>query len=446
MDELKILYNQFLKDKRTYNLNVGYWRIKLQKALEEKIYKSDILFKNKNSKGKNFYDGNPIFSYYSNKHNKAFRVIQEDANEIENLNDIKLIEAWIDNIQISSSPEDSEVKEVKELVISLFLTNATVDKCVLLIKEWFLGQLDSTNIENILSDKMTDKKFAVVFDTNSYRGFVQKKSTYQVLADIAELKKAEAKKNIKAFGIVIVGTEMLGNLSEGASGYNYNDCLNGVIAMANHCFDETLQGPRIIPPPYLLITHSFFDSVPEEYESKVKNMSGVINDFRIDFTRAIAEHKKLQTFEQIKNYLDTEELTFANEIITLIEGSRQEILKNNYHLNEKQLSKKLLEFFNSGDYEMFISFAIIEATARALNSVLTAEEKQDKALTLKKEFPLSVGFYKWISNQIVTKKLNMQSKTSKQKRWNWIWDYQVCFIMSNPVSYTHLTLPTSDLV
>jgi len=145
MDERKILFNQFLKDKRTYNLNVGYWRIKLQKALEEKISKEDILFKNKNSKGKNFYDGNPIFSYYSLKHNKAIRVIQEDANELETYKDIKLIDAWIDNLKIPISA--TEDKDVKELVVSIFLTNTTVEKCILLIKDWFLGKLDTTDIE-----------------------------------------------------------------------------------------------------------------------------------------------------------------------------------------------------------------------------------------------------------------------------------------------------------
>ena len=48
MDERKILYQQFLKDKSIYNLNVSYWRVKLQKALDEKISSKDQLIKNKN--------------------------------------------------------------------------------------------------------------------------------------------------------------------------------------------------------------------------------------------------------------------------------------------------------------------------------------------------------------------------------------------------------------
>jgi len=278
---------------------------------------------------------------------------------------------------------------------------------------------------------MTDKKFAVAFDTNSYRGFVQGKSTIRVLADIVELKKAEAKKNIKPFGIMIVGTEMLGNLVEGVDGHNYNDCLNGVISMANHCFDETLLRPRIIPPPYLHIAKTFFGIVPVDYKKNVLNMSGVVDDFRIDYAKAITEHTKRLTFEQIKKYLDNEESTFSIDIIALIEGARQEILKKYPRTTPKLLSEKLLDFINNGDYETFISLAIIEATSKTLNTILTEEEKLKKAHSLKTEFPLAVGFYKWISSQIVTKNIDMQSKTSKQKRWNWLWDYQVSFIMSN---------------
>lgn len=148
MSERKVLFNQFLKDKRTYNLNVGYWRIRLQKAIEEKISKEDVLFKNKNIYGKNFYDGNPIFSYYSKSKNKAFRVIQEDATELESFKDIKLIEAWIDTIRIPIS--EGKENEVQELVISIFLTDQSVELCIILIKDWLSGQLDTSTLENIL--------------------------------------------------------------------------------------------------------------------------------------------------------------------------------------------------------------------------------------------------------------------------------------------------------
>jgi hypothetical protein len=148
VDERKILYQQFLNDKSIYNLNVSYWRVKLQKALNEKISTKDQLIKNKNDKGKSFYDGNPMFSYFNPQKDKAIRVIQEDPTFIVSYSDIKLIEAWITKIFIID--RNSEEREVPELVISLFLTSSTVDKCVQLAKEWFSGDLTKSNLKSRL--------------------------------------------------------------------------------------------------------------------------------------------------------------------------------------------------------------------------------------------------------------------------------------------------------
>ncbi|ULQ51702.1 hypothetical protein [Flavihumibacter fluvii] len=148
MDERKTLYREFLKDKRIYNLNVSYWRVKLQKTLEQKISSKEQLFKNKNQKGKGFYDGNPIFSFYNSQNEKAIRIIQEDPEDIVTYTEIKLIEAWFDKVIIPYSEND---KEVSELVISLYLTKSSVDKCIYLVTLWFKGELNTNNIEEQLS-------------------------------------------------------------------------------------------------------------------------------------------------------------------------------------------------------------------------------------------------------------------------------------------------------
>lgn len=148
MDERKLLFKQFLNDKNIYNLNVSYWRIKLQKALDEKISSQNQLIKNLNEKGKNFYDGNPMFSFYSKAKGKAIRVIQEDPVFVENYTDIKLIEAWITKIHVIGK-ENSE-QEVPELVVSIFLTRNTVEKCVQLAREWFYGDLTKSNLKSRL--------------------------------------------------------------------------------------------------------------------------------------------------------------------------------------------------------------------------------------------------------------------------------------------------------
>ncbi|MFL5765469.1 MAG: hypothetical protein ACJ77K_16105 [Bacteroidia bacterium] len=289
-----------------------------------------------------------------------------------------------------------------------------------------------------------ENKFAVVFDTNSYRQFVAGKPTAQVISDVVDMKIAEAKKSIQSYGIMVVGMEMLANLAEGESGFNYKDCLNGSIAMGNHCLDE-LKRPRVVPQPYLHLTRSFFGLIPTEIETRAKNMAGVVDDIRIDSTKAIEHHKQVGTFDQIKDYINNEESHFSTNIVDLIDGARQEILRKHPRIDAKQLRIKLLDYIENGPFEPFVAMAIIYAVSATLQIQLPKDEGIKRAMSMHLEFPLSVGFYKWICHKIVHDNIDMQSKASREKRWNWQWDYQVSFLISpHTIDNRELILVTSD--
>ncbi|MFP5041541.1 hypothetical protein [Parasediminibacterium sp. JCM 36343] len=150
-----LLYNQFLIKKNIYNLNVGFWSKKLKKILQEKISAKSQFIKNKNELGFSFYDGNPIFSYYDTTKSKALRIIQEDPMEIKNFNEIKLIDAWIDKVNIAITSSGDGI-EVQELVISLFLTRNSADVSLELIKNWFFGTLTENTINDYVKLSTTD--------------------------------------------------------------------------------------------------------------------------------------------------------------------------------------------------------------------------------------------------------------------------------------------------
>lgn len=292
---------------------------------------------------------------------------------------------------------------------------------------------------------MNELKYAVLFDTNSYRNLVSNKSTEETKRAIEELRAAEDKKNIKAFGVVIVGMEMLGNLVEDENGINYKDCLNGIIAFANHCYDEEQKAPRIIPQPYMHLCRSFFNVIPQEMEEKVKNLGGTFNDFRLDLNKALTHHKSVNTFENTKKFIAKEEENFANQIIELINGARNEILKQHPKITKKQLRLKLLDFIENGSFEPFMALAIMVAVANKINIQLSQDEIIKRAYSMHLNFPLSVGFYKWICSKIVSDNIDMMSKTSKEKRWNWQWDYQISFAVSNStIDNREVILITSD--
>lgn len=141
-NENKILYNSFLKEKNIYNLNSGYWKKKLLRNLDLKFSIENQYIINKKQDGKNFYDGNPIFSYIEN--NRAFRIIQENPEDLSNFENVKLIDAWIDKLS------NSENNNFPELVISLYLTRETVEKTIELIREFRFENLNKENINEYL--------------------------------------------------------------------------------------------------------------------------------------------------------------------------------------------------------------------------------------------------------------------------------------------------------
>jgi hypothetical protein len=143
MENDKFLYKEFRVNKKIYNLNVGYWKKKLISKLNIKFSNENQYVKNKKPDGKSFYDGNPIFTYYENKH--AYRIIQENPDEIGGFDNVRLIDAWFDKVYLYNNENP-----VSELVVSLYLTRETVEKCIELIKLFRLGKLDEENLENNL--------------------------------------------------------------------------------------------------------------------------------------------------------------------------------------------------------------------------------------------------------------------------------------------------------
>jgi len=286
---------------------------------------------------------------------------------------------------------------------------------------------------------------AVFFDTNSYRGFVTGKTPTQVVQDTNNLRVKEAAKDIKQFGVMIVAIEMLANLAAGSSSFGYNDCLNGVIAMARHCWDDANSEPRMVPPPYLHIAHSFFSSrIPSE-EQKVLEVGGVLRDFVYDPIGAETHHATASTYANVKTYVDGEEASFSSLLTSLISGLEAHVKATNPKADAKTRRNILLQFIDKGSFEPMIAETLITEIAQRLKLALPQPEITSRAAALNQEFPVASGFFKWVCYQIVANNINMNSKKSVKSRWNWLWDYQVSFMLSNhTIDNRHVLLVTSD--
>ena len=85
------------------------------------------------------------------------------------------------------------------------------------------------------SGAMSSEKCAVIFDTNSYRNLIRETAIEDIESTIAQIKEKEARKNIMAKATPVVASEMLANLAGPGKSPHYEECLKGLIAMANHC-------------------------------------------------------------------------------------------------------------------------------------------------------------------------------------------------------------------
>ena len=292
---------------------------------------------------------------------------------------------------------------------------------------------------------MNNEKYAVVFDTNSYRNLVRETAIEDIEATIAKIKVKEARKNIMAKATPAVASEMLANLAGPGKSPHYGGCLKGLIAMANHCCEEAKNTLHIIPLPYLHLTINLFETSHPYAELLTKNMAGVIGDFKIDYLKAIEGHQSKDTFTKLRDFIDVEEPRWISEVESFVELAQTEALRVNPSISGKYLRDKMLEFIDSGLFIPRISMAIIFSLARSLRIKMTNHEHATKGWVLPQMFPLSVAFYQWICHRIVLNNINLRNKRSQQTRWNWRWDYEVSFLMNDHLLNGRIVLlVTSD--
>ena len=173
-------------------------------------------------------------------------------------------------------------------------------------------------------------------------------------------------------------------------------------------------------------------------------MSGIIVELKNNNETAVKKHKEQGIFAEIRTYIETEEQTFCNLLIELVTGITEEIKKREGKISRSKLRDKALEFVDNGSFEPMIAIAIISALADKYEVSLSREEIIKRAYDFNMKFPIGTGFYRWIVATIIHNEIDMTSKKSKKKRWNWLWDYNVCFALNDKLNGRNVILVTSD--
>lgn len=288
----------------------------------------------------------------------------------------------------------------------------------------------------------TSKKISVFFDTNSYRQIVLNKSGEELIEFSKKILALEQKKNIKPITTLTVLLELSANLVEGEKGFNYENCLNSLRFATNHCFDPEKNRIRISSLPFLQISAMLFGALPIDFEKQEKRFSS-----QFELFKPFDNHPNISQdfYEFIKSTLTKQEQEFSNNIIGLINAANYGIEQIHPKMETKIRKRKLIEYFRSDAYAQHLSEQIAKIVSNQLQVKLSDEELQKRAFFLRTELPISSAFFQWILIEIIKKDIDMTSKNSKTRRWNWLWDYQISFLISqSTIEKGEMILVTSD--
>jgi len=140
----KYLFHNFIEDKLVYTICQLYWATKMEYFFEtNKIIELKPYLSTKFANGTDFANGNPMVDYFSQKLNKAFRIIQEEPDD-KNTD----ITAWIDNSEI----EENQI--IEELVISIQLNPETEQIAFDLISKWLILNLPKSKMDRTIELKL----------------------------------------------------------------------------------------------------------------------------------------------------------------------------------------------------------------------------------------------------------------------------------------------------
>lgn len=132
---MKYLFQDFLENKKIYNLNEAYYNRLFRKITGEKpVPYYNIHYNN----GEKFYDGNPIFSALTD--GRLLRIIQEEPES--------------QRIFLRASLEKRPEDEIDELIIILELSQEAKPLLEELIRKWLVEKEEKEVLSRFIKERL----------------------------------------------------------------------------------------------------------------------------------------------------------------------------------------------------------------------------------------------------------------------------------------------------
>jgi hypothetical protein len=285
----------------------------------------------------------------------------------------------------------------------------------------------------------------VLFDTNAYRGLVRGKNQKEITEVVQKIKEKESAMQINPSAVRVVGMEMANVLNEGPGGVNFEEGKAGLSAMALHCYNPESGQFHMMPAPYANFALMAFGIKDPNHQQQLNSLAAMVSLFRTNPSDAYEIVKQNGTLGHYAAHFTATEMGFARDLHNLLENCRQVIRADNPNANTTQQHNDKLLIYLRTNVEYTMLYGILYTIAQKLQIQYDESEIPQKVQYIKNNYPAASGFYSFILKKMVIGNIDIFNKKSRQTRWNWTWDYEVCcFISEKAIQTGQMLLVTQE--
>lgn len=146
----------------------------------------------------------------------------------------------------------------------------------------------------------------VVFDTNSYRTFVNGITGEDALDRISKIKEHEAAKDVKSLISSTVASELISHILDGGKFEKEGDCTKALRVMYSHCGDSSKYG--IVPSPEVQLAKELFNKEDSRGIQTEKAIAEIAYQLYVSPTEATVETLRLNIESIAKHNMEVEEM------------------------------------------------------------------------------------------------------------------------------------------
>lgn len=270
----------------------------------------------------------------------------------------------------------------------------------------------------------------VVFDTNSYRTFVNGITGEEALDRISKIKEHEAAKDVKSLISSTVASELISHILDGGKFEKEGDCTKALRVMYSHCGDSSKYG--IVPSPEVQLAKELFNKEDSRGIQTEKAIAEIAYQLYVSPTETTVETLRLNIESVAKHNMEVEEM--MAEFLSVLAG----IWRTSKDSEEVKINQ----------IKDIQSLALISSVAEKVGFRYT---KSDNYFELLKVFGEYIQIYKErypVPLQMMVdfcKKLtNEKFIPDKPARINQVWDQRILHVAGQRIEEQAIILVTND--